>query len=597
MNIDPVQTTDASSSRHNRAGHPLISLVCTLAIVAGPVVGQAEPSQAPKEASTVTSASGVVAADQPLASRVGASVLEKGGNAVDAGVASLMALGVVNPMSSGLGGGGFCLYRPAETGEVKVIDFREVAPRKATRDMFVVDGEVQQEWTVRGGKSVGIPGEPAGLWAMTHKWGELSWDKLVEPSRKLAAEGYPVHKELADRLRRDAEKLEKRPKLAAAFKEEDGSWVDEGDTLERPKLGKLLGALKTQGIEPFYHGEVAADIVETVNEHDGIFTKEDLRHYSIQMRKPVTGDYRGYKLFSMPPSSSGGTAIVETLNIMEGFEFDGDGRSAQELHYVVEALKHAFADRAGWLGDTDFVDVPLDRLTSEEYAEKLRKTIKKKEVLPPKAYGTKAPLPDDAGTSHLSVIDKDENMLSCTSTINLSFGSMVFVPEWGLVMNDEMGDFTPKPGEPNNYGLIGTEQNAVAPGKRPLSSMSPTIVLDEKGRPFMSVGASGGPTIITGTFLAFINTVDFEMSPAAAITAPRLHHQWMPYKLFMEEPIAAKPTLEEFGHEVVVRPAYSNVQMIVRSGEGEFTGVSDPRKAGSPAKPDLDDDQKKPNKK
>ena len=573
-------------------GRSLAAALTAALTFAGPATtALAETPSAPDSAETVTSERGVVAADQPTASKVGAQILADGGNAVDAGVATLLALGVVNPMSSGIGGGGFCLYRPADTGEVDVIDFREVAPQKATHDMYVVDGKVKEEWTIRGGKSVGVPGEPAGLWAMTHKYGSKKWSELVEPARKLAADGYTVHEELADRLREDAEKLEKRPELAAAFQGEDGKWVEQGETLKRPQLGKLLATLKEQGTEPFYHGQVAEDIVETVNAHDGIFTTEDLHGYSVQMREPVEGAYRDYTVFSMPPSSSGGTAIVETLNIIEGFELTKMGRSAEAIHLIVEGLKHAFADRAGWLGDTDFVDVPLQRLTSQTYADKLRKKIKRDDVLEPKAYGSKAPMPDKPGTSHMSVIDEDQNMLSCTSTINLSFGSMVYVPEWGLVLNDEMGDFTPKPGEPNNYGLVGTEQNAVAPGKRPLSSMSPTLVLDQKDRPFMAVGASGGPTIITGTFWAIVNTIDFEMSPEDAITAARMHHQWLPYELYMEEPLAIKPKLEKMGHEVVVRPAYSNTQMIVRSKDGGFTGVSDPRKAGAPAAPTTTGDK------
>lgn len=569
----------------------LAAAVTSACLVAAPVVVEAKTPTAPDEAESVTSEHGVVAADQPHASKAGAEILKRGGSAIDAGITTLLALGVVNPMSSGIGGGGFCLYRPADGGDVEVIDFREVAPKKATHDMYVVDGEVKEQWTIRGGKSVGVPGEAAGLWAMSHKWGKLDWNEVVEPARRLASEGFPVHEELAERLRRDADKLEKRPNLAAAFQKDDGSWYETGETLKRPPLGDLLETLETQGTEPFYHGKVAEDIVAAVNDADGVFTEEDLATYEIAMREPVQNTYRGYEVFSMPPSSSGGTAVIETLNILEEFELSKLGRSAQGLHYVVEALKHAFADRAGWLGDTDFVDVPIDRLISKSYADEIRKKIEPDAVQPPKSYGTKAPIPDDSGTSHMSVVDAEENMLSCTSTINLSFGSMVYVREWGIVLNDEMGDFTPKPGEPNNYGLVGTKQNAVAPGKRPLSSMSPTLVLDEEGDPYMAVGASGGPTIITGTLFAFLNSVDFEMTPEQAITAPRLHHQWLPNKIFMEEPLAAKEKLESFGHEVEVRPAYSNVQMIVRSGDESFTAVSDPRKSGAPASADSNDKQ------
>ncbi len=559
-------------------------MVAAAATFLGSTGASAEsPPTAPDRAETASSERGVVASDHPIASRVGVEILEQGGNAVDAGVATLLALGVVNPMSSGLGGGGFCLYRPADGGEVDVVDFREVAPRQASRDMYVADGEVKEAWMTRGGKSVGVPGEPAGLWAMTHRYSRLDWPRLLAPAHRLASDGYEVHAELAERLHEVEDELEQRPQLASVFKREDGDWVDQGETLERPQLARLLATLREHGTEPFYHGEIAEAIVREVNAHDGIFTLEDLRHYSIAMREPVEGTYRGHTVYSMPPSSSGGTAIVETLNILEGYDLSGLGRSAEGIHLIVEALKHAFADRAGWLGDTDFVDVPVDKLTSQSYADRLREKIKRDDVLPPDAYGSKAPLPDDSGTSHMNVVDGEQNMLSCTSTINLSFGSMVYLPKWGLVLNDEMGDFTPKPGEPNNYGLVGTEQNAVAPGKRPLSSMSPTLVLDERDRPYMAVGASGGPTIITGTLMTILNSIDFGMNAEQAITAPRLHHQWLPYELFLEEPLAAKPKLEAIGHEVTVRPTYSTVQLVVRDEDGAFTGVSDPRKGGAPA--------------
>lgn len=586
-------TSTRSALTANRATERLrwgaaFSAALLLALACAPrsTRAESETPSAPDDAETVRSTEGIVAADHPRASEVGARILERGGNAVDAGVATLLALGVVNPMSSGLGGGGFCLYRSARNGDVEVVDFREVAPQNASRDMYVVDGEVRESWTVRGGKSVGVPGEPGGLWAMTHRWGSFEWERLLEPARRLAADGYRVHSELAERLHKVEEKLEKRSELAAVFKTDGDSWIDAGAELRRPQLAKLLERLQSDGIAPYYRGPIAEDIVEAVNEAGGIFTERDLRTYAIEMREPVEGTYRGYRVFSMPPSSSGGTAIIETLNIVEGFDLPALGRSAQGIHYIVESLKHAFADRAGWLGDTDFVDVPVDRLTSEAYARKKREMIRSNAVLEPEQYGSKAPMPDKKGTTHVSIVDSDENMLSCTSTINLSFGSMVYVPEWGLVMNDEMGDFTPKPGEPNNYGLVGTEQNAVAPGKRPLSSMSPTLVLDRQNRPYMAVGASGGPTIITGTLFVLLNTVDFGMSPADAVTAARIHHQWLPYELYLEEPLAVRPKLEEFGHRVEVRPAYSNTQMVVRSGAEAFTGVSDPRKAGAPASPE-----------
>ncbi|MFB6262485.1 MAG: gamma-glutamyltransferase [Bradymonadaceae bacterium] len=556
------------------------------ALIAPAIPQLGTTAELPDSSPTVTTDAGIVAADHPIASKIGARVLADGGTAMDAGIATLLALGVVNPFSSGLGGGGFCLYRPSSSGRVTVFDFREVAPMKATRDMYVVDGEVKQKWMLRGGKAVGVPGEPAGLWAMAHHFGSLDWKRLVEPAHRLAEEGHRVTSLLVERLKNNAEKLNERPTLAGVFQEEDGSWVDEGDTLTRPALARSLNRLRNEGSAPFYHGEIASAIVDAVNRAGGIFQRKDLRRYAIATREPISGTYRGYQVYGMPPSSSGGTTLVETLNILEGYDLTSYGRTPKGIHLIVEALKHAFADRAAYLGDTDFAEVPLDRLTSQSYADKLRAQIKPASVLAPKSYGTKAPLPDDHGTTHVSVVDAERNMLACTSTINLSFGSMVFVPEWGLILNDEMGDFTAQPGVANNYGLVGTEKNAVAPRKRPLSSMSPTLILDPEGRPYMAIGASGGPAIITGTLFGFLNTVEFGMSPSEAIAAPRIHHQWMPYKLFMEAPAGMRSELEQMGHEIEVRPAWSNVQMVVRSDDSTWTGVSDPRKGGRPAASD-----------
>lgn len=535
----------------------------------------------PETAPSVESTSGVVAADHPTASRVGAQILAAGGNAADAGAAALLANGVVNPMSSGLGGGGFCLYRPIETGDVKVIDFRERAPRKATQDMYVVDGEVRRDLQMRGGLAVGVPGEPGGLWALQRIYGEAAWKDVVEPAYRLAHDGFEVGDALAKRLRSREDELDQRPELAAVFKSDD-AWVDAGETLQWPALAGTLAEYRDNGPMAFYHGDIAAAIVEAVNAADGRFQDVDLREYSVAHRDPISGTYRGYDVFSMPPPSSGGTTIVETLNILEGWSLAEMGMKSTSIHLITEALKHAFADRARWLGDTDFVDVPIERLTSKEYADSLRETIDREGVLEQDAYGSHRQVPDDAGTSHLSIIDGQGNMLACTSTINTSFGSMVYVPAHGLILNNEMGDFTPQPHKPNNYGLIGTGQNAVAPGKRPLSSMSPTLVLRD-GEPFLAAGASGGPTIITGTLYTIVRLIDFDQSPVESIAAARFHHQWVPMKLFMEAPLGMKEQLEAWGHNIDVRRAFNSVQIVVRDKDGTLTGVSDPRKGGQPA--------------
>jgi gamma-glutamyltranspeptidase/glutathione hydrolase len=562
-------------------------LALCLLLVAAPAAAQdaKQSSRVPETAPHVKSSAGVVAADHPVASRIGAQVLASGGNAADAGAAALLANGVVNPMSSGLGGGGFCLYRPLETGEVKVLDFREKAPKNADRDMFVVDGEVRRDLQMRGGLAVGVPGEPGGLWGLQRIHGALAWKDVVHPAYELANDGFEVGDALAKRLQSRSESLEKHPKLAAAFKK-GGSWVAKGDLLKRPGLARTLAEYRDNGPMAFYHGDIAAKIVEAVNAAGGRFQSADMREYSIVHRDPIKGTYRSHDIYSMPPPSSGGTTIVETLNILEGWNLSEMGVNSLSIHLITEALKHAFADRARWLGDTDFVEVPVERLTSKAYADELRETIDEDGVLPREDYGTHRQVPDDAGTTHVSVIDADGNMLACTSTINTSFGSMVFVPEYGLVLNNEMGDFTPQPGKPNNYGLIGTGQNAVAPEKRPLSSMSPTLVLKE-GEPFIAAGASGGPTIITGTLYAILRIIDFGQTPSQAIASARLHHQWVPMKLFMEAPLGLQETLESWGHKIDVRPAFNSVQIVVRNEDGTLTGVSDPRKSGAPAAADT----------
>ncbi len=535
----------------------------------------------PLKAQTASGRDGVVAADNPYASSIGARVLEDGGNAVDAGVATLLTLGVVNPFASGLGGGGFCLYRPAG-GETTVLDFRERAPLKASRDMYLRDGKADIGLTMRGGLAIGVPGEIKGLAALHKKYGSLDWKRLVEPARKTAADGFEVGSLLPKRLARSGERLEENsPALANQFKQK-GKWVEKGDKLKWPGLAKLLGELQRDP-NSFYSGDIASSIVAAANGAGGVFSEKDLTSYEVTWRKPLIGTYRGYKLYTMPPPSSGGTTILTALNILERWDLTTLGRSAESFHRLTESLKHAFADRARWLGDSDFVDVPTERLVSKAYADQLAKKFRHLGVLETEEYGSAKPSPDDDGTSHLSVVDRDGNLLACTSTINTSFGSMVYVEKYGLILNNEMGDFSAQPGVPNNYGLVGTEANAVAPGKRPLSSMSPTLVVDPKGEAFMSVGASGGPTIITGTLLAIIRTIDWGASPSEAIAWPRIHHQWLPNALFVESMEDWKiEVLRSRGHEVKPRPAYNSVQMVVRSENG-WTGVSDPRKDGAPA--------------
>lgn len=545
-----------------------------------PSIAHAQTPSAPQgPIVAVLSQTGVVAADHPAASGTGAAILAQGGSAADAAIATLLTLGVVNPFASGLGGGGFCVVRDAKTQKAQALDFREIAPAGATASMYVVDGALKRDLSRRGGLAVGVPGEAAGLWALHQKYGKLPWTQLVQPAQRMAAQGFYVGTLLPKRL---ASKQKTMPApLANHFKTSTGQPLTPHMWFKRPGLGKLLAMLAAQGPKGFYEGPVAQAIVQATSQTGGILTLKDLRAYAPKWRAPLKGTYRDYTILSMPPPSSGGVAIVQALNILSHFDLSKMGW-AKSSHVVVEALKHVFADRARWLGDADFVRVPVAKLTSKAYAKALATKINLKATRPKEAYGmTKAP-PNDSGTSHVSVVDAKGDMVACTSTVNTSFGSMVLVPGYDLVLNNEMDDFSAQPEAPNAYGLVGNKQNAIAPGKRPLSSMSPTLVL-KAGEPWLAAGASGGPTIITGTLGTMLQLMDFGASPQRAVTGPRLHHQWLPERVYMEP---GQPQVESrltgAGHQIKIGPAFNSVQIVVRGPNG-WVGVSDPRKHGLPA--------------
>lgn len=528
---------------------------------------------------TVMSQNGVVAADHPIASAAGAAIMSQGGTAFDAAITTLLTLGVVNPFASGIGGGGFCVVRDAKTKRSQAIDFRETAPLAAKANMYIVNGKADRKLSRVGGLAVGVPGEVAGLWAIHQKYGTKPWKSLVSPARRLAEHGFFVGDLLPKRLKRKAGKLP--PSMDKHFKHANGEPLQANTMFKRPGLGKLLGKIEANGPSAFYKGEVARAIVAQVKKEGGILTEKDLSNYKVKWRTPVEGTYRGHKVISMPPPSSGGIVIIQALNILERFDLGKLG-VVKSAHLIVEALKHSFADRARWLGDADFVKVPVKGLISKKYAQKLASKIDLKTTKDVKSYGsTKAP-PSDSGTSHVSIVDKHGNMVACTSTVNTSFGSMVFVQPYDLVLNNEMDDFSAQPGVPNAYGLVGNKQNAVEANKRPLSSMSPTLVL--KGdAPLMIAGASGGPTIITGTLLAILRVIDFKLGARRAVTDPRMHHQWLPHRIYMEPgQQATQSALKKKGHQIKVGRAYNSVQIVVKEGNS-WTAVSDPRKMGRPA--------------
>ena len=531
-----------------------------------------------------------VASDNALASAAGVAALKGGGNAIDAACATALALGVVHPDSSGIGGGGFSIIYLAKEKKSYALDFRERAPAAITPASFFKARKVQPELSKRGGLAVAVPGEVRGLSEMVKRWGKLPFSRCVDGAQKLAARGFPVSWRLAQNLSAIDRKETGDKKFMEMF---TGKPLAEGAIWRRPELAWTLGKLRAGGADAFYKGEVAKEIVKAVASSGGVLSAEDLADYTATERTPLATDYRGLRVYSMPPSSSGGVVLVEALGILAAhyptdadLQRDGRGSSAY-LHVVSEALKHGFADRARFLGDTDFVAVDLPHLTSAAYHAELARRIKPGAVLPRDAYGTLGALPaerKDGGTTHLSVIDAEGNAVALTSTVNLGFGAHLVAGKTGIVLNDQMDDFSLTPGVPNAFGLIGNEQNAVAPRKRPLSSMAPTIAVDSTGRVKVVVGAAGGPTIISATAEVLLNVVDWKLDAQAAVAAPRIHDQWFPDLLMVEGEIPPDVTagLEQRGHKIKETPHVGTVNVLVRTDKGIEAGA-EPRSPSTPA--------------
>ena len=518
---------------------------------------------------------GAVASGHEAASEVGAQVLGEGGNAVDAAVATVLAMGVARPDASGLGGGGFLVYRRASDGRVFALDFREKAPAAATRDMFVAHPQASTD----GGLAVGVPGEVAGLFRAHREHGRLPWKQVVDAARDLAVRGPAITPKVRELLADSHEMIAHWPALAKRY----GRVPEVGERLPNPPLAATLDALAREGADAFYHGRIARAIVRAVHDAGGALTEADLAGYQPVAREVVRGTYRGYELYSMPPPSSGGAVLIEILNVLDAVPGWPPRDPALYAHQLVEAEKHGFADRARWFGDPDFARVPVAHLIDPAYGRSLAARIGAR-PLALDAYGARE-LPADHGTSHFSVLDEDGNAVAVTSTINTEFGSKVLVPELGFPLNDEMDDFAAAPGVPNAFGLVQGEANAIAPGKRPLSSMSPTIVVRD-GRVAMVAGASGGSRIITGTLQAILNVVHRGMSAQDAVAAPRVHHQWKPDSV-RAEPEAGEAVLqglERRGHVVSRGDAGSSVELLVVRAGGVDAG-DDPRKGGKPAGP------------
>ena len=536
---------------------------------------------------------GAVASDSSYASEAGVEILRARGNAIDAAVAVSFALGVTRPYSTGLGGGGFMIIRSAD-GAVTVLDYRETAPAAATKDMFLSSaGEgASKKWnpSLYGHRAVAVPGLLAGMDEALKQFGSMPLERLMAPAIKLARGGYAVDEHYVRQTRDVLEVYEEHPGLRDRCSYVYRTHLREGrpravgEQLVQPALARLLEEIGKHGAGFFYGGPVAMGVGREMRGHGGIITEADLAGYSVRQRAPIRSAFRGYEVITMPPPSSGGIALVEALNILETFDLAAlhRGDAVRAMHYQIEAMKHAFADRARWLGDSDFVSVPQSFLTSKLHARRLASRISDSARGGLDWYGA-ASLPNDAGTSHFCVVDRFGNYVVATETINTEFGSLVAVEEWGLILNNEMDDFVSRPGEPNVYGLIQADRNAIAPGKRPLSSMTPTIVLKD-GAPHLLIGASGGPRIISSVLNVLVGIAEYGWSLEEAMRALRPHHQWRPDQVYFDSDPSegVGQRLARFGHRMATRRKTGVVQAIMKT-PGGWLAASDPRKRGRPA--------------
>ena len=536
----------------------------------------------------------VVAADHPAASEAGTRILREGGNVVDAAVATSFALSVVRPASCGMGGGGFMVIWDADQQKAVALDYRERAPAGATAAALQDDDKSPEPPSVRGGKAVGVPGNVAGLCYAAKKYGTVPIARLVQPAIDLCKNGVPIDQHDQEVQASTLSKLkshagyEDRFKLLKKLYLNDGRPWKIGEKFYSPQL-KTLEAIAANGAAGFYKGPVAVAVAQTITAESGIFFTDDLAAYQPTERNALVSEFHGKQIITMPPPSSGGVALLQTLQALEEWETLSQKsleslqhNSADYIHVVTEVLKHAFADRAEFLGDTDFVQVPIDKLLNRDYSRDIAEHVSMASTLAPEKYG-RFFLNSDGGTSHFSVMDADGNAVACTETINLTFGSFVVVPEYGVVLNNELDDFTANPGKPNAFGLIQSEANVIAPGKRPLSSMTPTLVVEDNKATY-ACGASGGPRIITATLQSLLNHTVFEMSAADAVSVSRFHHQWSPNELLLEPSLkkAAGDSLTALGHVVKSSSSLAATQAAALDS-GKPSGGSDPRKHGQPA--------------
>jgi gamma-glutamyltranspeptidase/glutathione hydrolase len=536
---------------------------------------------------------GMVAAQEKIAAQVGADILKAGGNAVDAAVAVGFALAVTHPQAGNIGGGGFMLIAFAGTKKITSIDYRETAPAAASRDMFLDEnGNVDRDKARYSRASAGVPGTVAGLLYALEHYGTMPRERVLAPAIKLAEEGFPVSYGLAFALAKGHERFEGDPSSQAYFEHPGREPYKAGETLRQPDLAKTLKAISGSGVSGFYEGPVADLIVAEMKQGRGLITLDDLRAYRPTEREPVHGTYLGYDIVSMPPPSSGGVHVIQMLNILEGYDLAKLGHNtADTIHRLVEAMRRAYADRAKYLGDPGFVKVPVAGLVSKEYAAKLRAGIDLAHATKSSDVSAgKPPSAEGEQTTHFSIIDRFGNAVSNTYTLNLAFGSGYSVDGAGFLLNNEMDDFSSKPGAPNAFGLVGGDANAIAPGKRPLSSMAPAMVLKD-GVPYLVTGSPGGSTIITVVLQEILNVLAFNMNVAEATAAPRIHHQWQPDAVISERGLSNDTLriLEARGFILPKNPDGSfqhrvmgRANSIMRAG-GLFLGAADTRDGDSAA--------------
>lgn len=530
---------------------------------------------------------GMVVSDSRIASEVGVEIMKKGGNAIDASIATAFALAVTHPQAGNIGGGGFMVFMNSES-DVTTIDFREKAPLASTSDMFLdEEGNLIRGLNHDGLLAVGVPGTVAGFYLAHEKYGSLPWADLIQPAVTLAEEGFPLNWSLYDHAQYYITQKESLPFMADFFLGEDGKPLDPGETWKQPALAKTLTHIRDQGRDGFYKGPVAKQFASYMKENGGIITEQDLLEYDAIEREPIKGIYKGYNIFSMPPPSSGGVALVEMMNIMELADLESiEFNSTEYVHLVAEAMRRAYADRAEHLGDPDFnLNMPLDKLTSKEFAQNRFDNInfEQASISDSSRFGQ---IYDGESTTHFSVQDKDGNAVSVTYTLEYSYGARTGDPELGFIFNNEMGDFNPVLGETTRRGQVGTQPNKVEPGKRMLSSMTPTIV-SKDGKPVLVIGSPGGRTIINTVFQTVLNVLEYDMRIDRAIEAMKIHHQWLPDRVLYERNLLSPDTrkaLEAMGHTMNGRQSLGVLMGITYDSEEKvLIGASDSASANGGA--------------